>query len=478
MDTYVGPYRILRPVDRGGQCEVFLGHDGRLDRRVAIKIHRLPEDRRGRRRLLREARMIAAMDSPRLVKVHDLIESGRYLAMVMEYVPGCSLGHLLAATRPSLASALTAGIDIAGALAVSRQHRVVHGDLSPRNILVGANGRARLSDFGIALRVRSGPGTRSAAGNLQALSPEHVRGDPLDWRSDMFALGILLYRMLGNAHPFYRDGKLDTDLLLHGSPVPLPEQRAGERELPAALVAAIDSMLEKDPAKRPRNTRGVRQAMRAALRELPLATHDSLLRESRPHFRDETVDDLALRIPGELGRDGRSRLPSTGGPVARLVHAYRGLTRPLQRATVYGLAGVLLLPFAFTLREHDAPVRLGAPQVTAAPGATLPPGVDSNWLQREVSRALREDVRGVRLRGNGARDRPHATISAHGMIDHNPGPEQTLDIALHCGAEFCLLAMERNGVDAQYVARSALLPGMGMAHWRDAVRSTTEDLFP
>ena len=102
----VGPYRILRLINRGGQGSVFLGYDGRLRRRVAIKIFRLPDGLRARLALFREARAVAALDSPRVVAVHDLIESPEHLALVMEYVPGTDLEQVLSSTRLRLSSAL------------------------------------------------------------------------------------------------------------------------------------------------------------------------------------------------------------------------------------------------------------------------------------------------------------------------------------------------------------------------------------
>ena len=103
-DVRVGPYRILRLVNRGGQGSVYLGYDKRLHRRVAIKIYLLPEDRSARKRLLREAQLIASIQSPKIVQIHDVIESREHLAMVMEYVPGCHINHSFGAHTSALKS--------------------------------------------------------------------------------------------------------------------------------------------------------------------------------------------------------------------------------------------------------------------------------------------------------------------------------------------------------------------------------------
>ena len=125
-DARVGPYRIIRLVNRGGQGSVYLGYDKRLQRRVAIKVYPLPVQRNSRRQLLKEARVVASLDSPRIVQIYDVIESQEHIAMVMEYVPGCDLEEFLTAVRPSLASILVIAGDLAAALSVARQQQIVH----------------------------------------------------------------------------------------------------------------------------------------------------------------------------------------------------------------------------------------------------------------------------------------------------------------------------------------------------------------
>ncbi|MGL4564661.1 MAG: serine/threonine-protein kinase, partial [Halioglobus sp.] len=314
-DARVGPYRILRLVNRGGQGSVYLGYDKRLHRRVAIKIYPLPNERAARKQLLHEAQVIASMQSPKVVQIHDVIESRDHLAMVMEYVPGCDLEELLASVRLSLASVLTITADIAGALTVARQQRIVHGDLKARNVLITTTGRAKLTDFGIAQR----PAAESAmAGSLSAMSPEQYLGKPLGERSDLFALGCLLYRMLGGVPPFYRDGGLDARALLESDPAPLETLVSADVELPPELIRLVSAMLQKLPANRPSSTRVVRQVLRRVARGIPLAATNSLLGEARPCFRAESAEDIPPPVPADLAREGRSRMAAAGaGTFAR-----------------------------------------------------------------------------------------------------------------------------------------------------------------
>ena len=172
LDSKVGPYRILRLINQGGQGSVFLGYDKRLQRRVAIKIYTLAAKHGSRKQLRREAQLVASMHSHKVVQIYDVIESSTHLALIMEYVPGSSLEELLAAVRPSLAGVLTVGVDIAGALALARQQHIVHGDVKAANVLITEFGRAKLTDFGIARVIGEEPSWEWAAGSFHALSPE------------------------------------------------------------------------------------------------------------------------------------------------------------------------------------------------------------------------------------------------------------------------------------------------------------------
>ena len=310
--TVVVHYQILRLINRGGQGFVYLGFDMRLQRGGAIKIYSLPSQRAARKQLLREAQLVASMQSHKIVQIYDVIESSGHLALVMEYVPGCDLEEFLTTARPSLASILTIGADIAGALAVARQQHIVHGDLKAANILVTDSGRVKLTDFGIARQMVGSSPLRLDGGTPPALSPEQYRGEPLDGRSDLFALGCLLYRMLGGEAPFLRDGELDIRLLLEQSPRPLAERVPGEWELPDELVDLVAALLQKRPEDRPANTRQVRQVLRRIARTIPLAATNSLLREARPCFRPESAHDMPPLIPLDLAREGRSRLAPEG----------------------------------------------------------------------------------------------------------------------------------------------------------------------
>jgi serine/threonine protein kinase len=477
LDSFVGSYRILRLIKRGGQGSVYLGYDKRLHRKVAIKIYRLPETRRSRRQLLREARLVASIQSPKVVQIHDVIESGTHLALVMEYVPGCSLEEFLAAARPSLGSVLTVGVDIAGALALARQAHIVHGDVKAANVLITEAGRAKLTDFGISRKTAEGAPGQWRAGSVPALSPEQFLAQPLDERADLFALGALLYRMLGGEHPFHRDGRLDPQLLVERAPRPLREVMGGEAELPEPLAELISTMLEKDPQRRPRNTRRVRQVLRTVLLSLPMSATNTLAREARPCFRPESPEDIPPLIPETLGQQGRSALPLTGTRAQRLRQRWSALRWPARAAMGLALLTGLGVPLGITLSETVTPVRFTKPQTSIVADVELPPEVSHAWLVREVKHVLRDEVGNVRIVGPVGAE-PRTVLYAYGEPRNwNEASEQIIHLALRCVEGLCVFAITREVDGARVNRQGTLFPDMALQQWREIIRDTTVSLY-
>ena len=477
MDNYVGPYRIVRLINRGGQGSVYLGYDKRLHRRVAIKIYALPHVRSARKHLLREAQLVASIQSSKVIQIHDVIESSTHLGLVMEYVPGCSLEEFLTAVHPSLASVLTVGTDVAGALALARQQHIVHGDVKAGNVLLTESGRAKLTDFGIARVTRSGTTQHWAGGSLSALSPEQILGKPLDERADLFALGSLLYRMLSGEHPFFRDGQFDPQMLVEHSPRPLAEIVSGDVELPDQLIELIDELLQKDPQLRPPNTRRVRQVLRAVLQDLPLSSRDSLLRESRPYFRRESPEDLPPLIPKGLGQQGRSALLSTGTRTARLWHRLKAFKWPARAAAALAVMAMASVPLVMALQSRVTPVRFDEPVTTVGPGVELPREISRTWLLQQVKQALGEELGNIKIVGPvGAV--PDTTLYSRGKPkDKWLQQEQVFHIVLRCVDGLCVFAISREQSAARFEQQGVLLADMSLRQWQDIVRSTTRALY-
>jgi serine/threonine protein kinase/tetratricopeptide (TPR) repeat protein len=233
VGTQIAHYRMLRRIGAGGMGEVYLAQDLRLDRQVAVKI--LPAadlvDERARKRLLREALAAASLDHPFICKIFDAGEDGGQPFIAMEYVDGTTLKDRIARDRLPLKAAIRLACEIAEALDAAHRRGIVHRDLKPANVMVAADGHVKVMDFGVAARVSlpDHAGTVSAltlrgetTGTLAYMSPEQLRGEQVDARSDVFAFGVLLYEMLTGTHPFLRPTQPATAAaILNDTPSPL-----------------------------------------------------------------------------------------------------------------------------------------------------------------------------------------------------------------------------------------------------------------
>ncbi len=277
----VGPYRVERRLGRGGMGEVYAGFDERLDRPVALK--RIwsgrEEDATARKRFQREARAVARLHHPAIVQVFDWVESGDSDWIVMELVQGRSLRQLLHEGPLAPGRAARLARDILVGLAVAHAGGIVHRDLKAENIMVAADSspgkveQAKILDFGLARRVDPGNSeTRLSTdgglvGTLSAMSPEQVRGGEIGPRSDLFALGSLLYEMMTGATPFRGDSA--AEILQRICAWDPPAARSVIPAVPESLSAFIAHLLEKDPRKRPQSAGDALTELDAALKRLP-----------------------------------------------------------------------------------------------------------------------------------------------------------------------------------------------------------------
>lgn len=475
VENRVGPYRILRAIREGGQGRVYLGYDDRLQRRVAIKIYSMPTDRAGRRAVLREARLIAAIENPRVVQVHDVITSSGHLAMVMEYIAGTDLEQVLRVGRLSLASVLSIATDLAGALAATRQQQLIHGDLKASNILIAASGRAKLSDFGIAQKHT--PGALQTAGSHAALSPEHVRGEVLDTRSDLFSLGCLLYRMISGEHPFFRHGRLDTDMLVGEPPPPLDVALPDGRQLPDGLGEMVMHLLEKDPRDRPANTHKVREVLRRVSRQVPLSAGNPVQIDAAPYFRPEFVEDPPLSVPRELGVEGRSRLAK---PLLRWRWSWRNRAeRPWFVLVATGVAAIVLMSVLLIDRSgimQPVRVHIDRPEFAIASAAAIPETLSIEWLVDEFKQALGDHLGPMLVTGPvGAT--PRTTLYTRGRSPADQPASERFSVDLRCGEQICLLGLSRERDRRRFTGSAMLFPDQQPLEWRLAVERAVRDLF-
>jgi serine/threonine protein kinase len=246
--------------------EVYRARDTRLGREVALKVisDGAVLDPERLQRFEQEARLAGSLNHPNLVVVYDVGSEGGAPFLVTELLEGESLRHRLSRGRLPLRTALELGVQLAEGLAAAHARGVVHRDVKPENVFVTSGGRAKLLDFGIAKLTApraiegtrnlldttltpEGLGTRPGAvlGTLGYMSPEQVRGDPVDARTDIFSLGTVLYEMLAGAPAFPAKSLVESGhAILESEPPPLPES------VPPSVDLLVRRCLEKEPARR------------------------------------------------------------------------------------------------------------------------------------------------------------------------------------------------------------------------------------
>ncbi|HET7452392.1 MAG TPA: protein kinase [Thermoanaerobaculia bacterium] len=337
--TRLGPYEIVSTLGAGGMGEVYRARDTRLGRDVAIKV--LPEEFAGDPERLRrfegEARSASALSDPHIVTVYDVGEASGVHFFASELVEGSDLRHVIDRGALPVRKALELAEQIASGLAAAHEKGIVHRDLKPENVLLTKSGVAKIADFGLAKLAQSGgsqasqlptsDGRQTSAGvvmgTVHYMSPEQARGAAVDFRSDQFAFGTIVYEMLAGRNPFARGSAPQTmAAIIDTEAPPLAEARP---DAPEAVAWVVERCLAKNPDERYGSTRDLARDLR----------------------------QLALRGTGATGR--------ASGISARRTRAGR------PRWTLPALAGAALLGLAagFLLRPRPAAsspaVRLSIP---------------------------------------------------------------------------------------------------------------------
>ncbi len=277
--TRLGPYQIRETLGRGGMGVVYRARDARLDREVAIKLlsAEASGDSERRRRFEREGRAVAQLNHPNILTVYDVGEHEGALYLVTELLDGEILRRRLERGSVPWATALRWTCQVADGLSAAHERRIVHRDLKPENIWITRDERAKILDFGIAKVVQSGSGAAEGtlaepgAGLTEAgaivgtagyMSPEQVRGLPVDGRSDLFSLGAVLYEMVTGEMAFRGPTAMDVmSAILHGEPPPLRLPRG----CPAGLARLVERCLAKEPEGRLSSGRDLAVALQALL---------------------------------------------------------------------------------------------------------------------------------------------------------------------------------------------------------------------
>ncbi len=261
--TRLGRYEIRGTLGAGGMAEVYVAEDTELGRRVALKL--LPPDTtadpHAQKRLLREARATATLDHPHICAVYDVGEAGGHRFIAMQYIEGETLAARLKRQPLEVREAIGIATDVADALAEAHGHGIIHRDIKPSNVMITGRGQAVVLDFGLAKLFRdeevsrgdtatesllSAPGV--VMGTVPYMSPEQVKGEPLDGRSDLFSLGVMLYEMLSGQRPFAEASSAATaSAILTRDPAPVARFQPA---VPAELERIVAKALRKNAEER------------------------------------------------------------------------------------------------------------------------------------------------------------------------------------------------------------------------------------
>ena len=242
--TRIGPYEIVAPIGAGGMGEVYRATDARLGREVAIKVlpASLATDEDRLRRFEQEARAIGALNHPNILAVYDIGSHEGAPYVVSELLDGDTLRSRIGTSPLPHRKAIDYASQIANGLAAAHDKGIVHRDLKPDNIFVTRDGRVKILDFGLAKLTQTGrtieaetallahaPPLTSAGtvlGTVGYMSPEQVRGQPVDHRSDIFSFGVVLYEMLTGRRAFHGDSAVETmNAILKEDPAPAGDER-------------------------------------------------------------------------------------------------------------------------------------------------------------------------------------------------------------------------------------------------------------
>jgi eukaryotic-like serine/threonine-protein kinase len=259
--TRLGAYEIIELLGTGGMGEVYRARDTALGREVAIKVipTAFARDAERLRRFVQEAQAAAALDHPNILAIYQIGQHGDAPFIVSELLKGATLRERLHEGALPVRKALDYAIQTARGLAAAHDRGIIHRDLKPENVFVTEDGRVKILDFGVAKLVRdhareadvtmemqTGAGT--VLGTVGYMSPEQVRGQAVDARSDLFSLGAMLYEMLSGRRPFQRNTAADTmTAVLKEDP---PDMGTGDRQLPPVVERIVHRCLEKNPQER------------------------------------------------------------------------------------------------------------------------------------------------------------------------------------------------------------------------------------
>jgi len=473
----IGPYRVLERLGQGGMGEVFLAYDERLDRRVAVKRIRpdagtSPERRE---RFRREARVSARLNHPAIVQIYDIVTEGDLEHIVMEHVEGADLHKLLARGPLEVPQVMKLARQLADGLDAAHRLGIVHRDFKAENVLVTAAGQAKIADFGIAKQLLAMPGSaepeesltagNAVLGTYRTMSPEQARGETVDHRTDLFALGVLLYEALTGRSPFAAENALATlNRVIHLRQEPVHVLRP---QVPEALSTLVDDLLQKEPALRPQSAAQVRRELEAV----------------EPATSAGGTETLAEpgSIPSKPGISWTPSFPSLPSATPRQPDA--ALTALKTRPRLFWwitAAAVALLALAggyLALRRPEEPLSVAVlPSEVSAPAGAG----DFDLLASGVQAALLRGLIGLRGISPKAADEVRSVPGSPAQVARAVAADEVITSRLACRPEACRVSLNRlRGTDGTVLwAESFELPTDDFHLLANAVTGQIQRAYP
>ncbi|MEM7691757.1 MAG: serine/threonine-protein kinase [Pseudomonadota bacterium] len=455
MPRSLAKYQILAALGSGGQARTFLAQDPLLNRQVCIKLYH----RKGKlseRRLARdEARKLAAIESPRVAIIYDVVASGPWMALVSQYLPGHDLASVLA-TKGALPveQALAIVSDIAAALADLRRSKIVHGDLKASNVILDGSGRAYLTDFGAAVL----EGEAYLGSSLEAMSPEQLAGAPASLASDFFALGLLLHRMLWGLKGSDDSDRFNAIQLSRGLKwmKPLPGM---ERSHYDSLEQLLGSLLAIDPAGRPAGTFELREALRELRSALPIPGSPRELLRGVPDVSQPSSIEV---IPEDLWQ-----LPWLNRIENRLSNFWKYGTPGVRGLMI----SVLLIPMALLVLELGKPgpcLKINRTVFTSTSGEFLE-HYRSEELTQWLTTMLKTADGNALVLGLGPASDSFITLNSRGRRDICV-PESYYTLLVECSERRCELELSKSDWGEESFAQMSVLRDARVETLQNALR--------
>jgi eukaryotic-like serine/threonine-protein kinase len=380
-------YKLIRPIGGGGMADVYLAKDLILDRLVAVKILKaqFSEDDEFIRRFHREAESAASLSHEHIVSIYDVGEENGLYYIVMEYVEGQTLKEYIQ-THGSLRVEETVRIlkQITEAVRHAHENQIIHRDVKPQNILMSINGTAKVTDFGIARAISEATitHTNSVLGSVHYLSPEQARGGRVTYKSDLYALGIIVYEMLTGHVPF--SGDTAVAIALKHLQEPLPALR----EIVPDIPRSIDNMVARLTAKDPDNRFDSAEELLIDLQTVLYAEREN---EAPVQFNED--DERTKGIP-VIGPEVEAGEDTMAPPVKGEERGREGRKKGPSRSVIWGVLASIFVLGALLIALAVLPRLLQVEEVTVPDVSGLPAEEAASELEDldlEVNEEYRED---------------------------------------------------------------------------------------